>query len=112
MAVRSYTLTLTGAAQRLSQVLPTGGGNADPTGGEDLPFRQLRLQADPANANVVYVGDSSAVSATAHGGSLDPTEASAQVLVLGPFPTGPLRLSDLWVLGTNTQRLMVLGVPF
>lgn len=112
MALRSYTLTLTGVAQRLSQVLSTGAGNADPTGGEDIPFRQIRLQADPANAAVVYVGDSSAVSSTAHGGSLDPTEASANSIILGPFPTGPLRLSDIWVVGTNTQRLMVLGVPF
>ena len=112
MAIRAYTLTLTGVAQRLSQVLASGAANVEPNKSEDIPFRQIRLQADPANANVVYVGDASTVSATVHGGSLDPTEASAESLTLGPFPTGPLRLSDLWVIGTNAQRLMVLGVPF
>lgn len=112
MALKSYSLTLNGSAQRLSQVLASGANNADPDKAEDVPFRQLRLQADPANANVVYVGDSVAVSASAHGASLDPTEASAYPLILGPFPTGPLRLSDLWVVGTNAQRLMILGIPF
>lgn len=107
------TLTLSGAAQRLSQVYPSGANNAQPSAQEDLPYRQVILQADPANGAVVYLGGDSTVSATSHGASLDPTQATAQDRVsLGPFDTGPVKLSDLWVLGTASQRLMVLAVPF
>lgn len=111
--VQHYTLTLSGAAQRLSQVYPSGANDARPTAAEDLPYRQVILQADPANGAVVYIGGASTVSATSHGASLDPTQATAQDrLSLGPFETGPVKLSDLWVLGTAAQRLMVLAIPF
>ena len=111
--VKAYTLTLSGVAQRLSQVLPSGAGNAQPSAADDIPFRQLRLQADPANANVVFVGADNTVSSTTHGGSLDSTQATAvDHLVFGPFETGPVKLSDIWVNGTGTQKVMVLGVPF
>ena len=113
MAVKHYTLTLSGAAQRLSQVYSSGANNAQPSAAQDLPYRQVILQADPANAAVVYLGGDSGVSSTNHGASLDPTQATAQDRVsLGPFETGPVKLSDLWVLGTASQRLMVLVVPY
>ncbi len=111
--VTHYTLTLSGAAQRLSQVYASGANNAQPSVAEDIPFRQVIVQADPANGAVVYLGASAAVSATNHGASLDPTQATAQDRVsLGPFSSGPLKLSDLWVLGTASQRVMVLAVPY
>lgn len=113
MAARDYSLTLNGSAQRLSQVLASGAGNAQPASSEDLPFRQLIFAADAANAAVLYVGSSSLVSSTVHGFSLDPTQATAVDKVsLGPYEAGPLKLSDFWVLGTNAERLHVLGVPF
>lgn len=106
MAFRHYTVTLNGAAQRLSVAL-----GLDAAG--DVPYRQVILAADPANANVVYVGGDSGVSSTNHGFSLDPTQATAKDREsLGPFPTGAIKLSEIWVIGTNTQRLMIAGVPF
>lgn len=109
--VKHYTLTLTGVAQRLSQVLASGANNVQPSVMEDVAFQQLRLQADPANGAAVYIGTTSAVSSTDHGASLDPTQATAvDHLNLGPYGCGPVKLSDLWVIGTNAQRLMVLGV--
>lgn len=112
MAIRSYVLTLNAAAQRLSSVL----GNTTPGGTDDHGMRQIILQADPANANVVYgAGDNigSAISSTNHGFSLDPTQATAQDRIsFGPFETGAVKLSDLWVLGTASQRLMITVVPF
>lgn len=110
--VKHYTLTLSGSAQRLSQVLSTGANNAQPHPSEDWPFHQLILQADPANAAVVYLGSDASLSSTSAGAALDPTQATAQDRVsLGPFGAGPLKLSDIWVLGTASQRLFVLGVP-
>lgn len=112
MAFKQYTLTFSGVAQRLSDVYPgaTPGVKNDVT---DIPYRQILLQADPANAAVVYIGDDNTVSATDHAIALDPTQATAQDRVsIGPFETGPIKLSDFWVLGTNAQRLMVGAVPF
>lgn len=108
MSVRDFTLTLNGAAQRLSTVLAV----TEPGGSRDEAYRQLMLQADPANAAAVYVGSSNAVSAASHGFSLDPTQATAPVLVIGPFETGPVKLSEIWVLGTNTEKLHIFGIPF
>ena len=58
MAVKiaHYTLTLTGAAQQLSSVLPavTGGLKA---GAYDYPCTFLTLQPGGGNGNPIYVGD-------------------------------------------------------
>lgn len=109
MAWRTYSLTLSGAAQRLSSVLT----NTTPGGDEDVAYQQLILAADPANGNVIYVGSNSSVSSTVHGFSLDPTQATAKDREsIGPFPTGRIKLSEIWVIGTASQRLMIAGVPY
>ncbi len=109
MAARHYMLTLDGAAQRLSSVL----ANTEVGGPDDVACRQIILAADPANGNAVYVGADNTVSATDHGFSLDPTQATAKDREsIGPFDTGPVKLSDIWVLGTATQRLGIFVVPF
>ena len=107
--VTQYTLTLDGTAQRLSQVYPTALGNTQPPVAADIPFRQVFLGGMEGNGNAVYIGTTSAVSATNHGAS----PAASVRLSLGPFSgEGPVKLSDIWVLGTNAQRLAVLAVPF
>ncbi len=108
MAVRDYSLTLNGSAQRLSTVL------SDPTvgGPMDAAFRQLLFSAAPGNTAAVYVGSTSSVSSTVHGFSLDPTQASQLPVSVGPFETGPVKLSEFYVLGTNAEILHVLGIPF
>ena len=108
MAFRHYTLTLNGAAQRLSTVLT----NTQVGGEEDVACAQIILSADPANTAVVYVGSASGVSATSHAFSLDPTQATAADKVsIGPFSVGPVKLSEFWALGTNNERLMI-GVVY
>ena len=112
MAFRQFTLTLNGAAQRLSRVYASGAADAQPSATDDIPYRQILFAADPANTAVVYIGSASTVLSTAHAFSLDPTQASQFPVSLGPFEAGPLKLSDFWVLGTNNERLMIGGVPF
>ena len=108
MAARHYSLTLTGVAQRLSTVLT----DTEVGGREDIAMVQVIFAADPANANVVYIGTNSNVSSSSHGFSLDPTQATAKDREsIGPFEAGKVKLSDFWVIGTNAQRLMVLAVP-
>lgn len=109
MPIAFYSLTLTGAIQRLSDVLP----NATPaqSGGiQDQGCRQIILAADPANANVVYIGPSD-VSSTKHGFALDPTQATAKDReTIGPFPDAPVKLGSMYAIGTNAQRLMLTVV--
>jgi hypothetical protein len=107
MAAFSYQLTLSGSAQHLSDAFGDGTGVVNPI--HDIPFRALVLQAQKAGADV-FVGTDKTVSSTVFGVRLDPT-ASAPPLVLGGFDQGPLRLSDFWVVGTNTQVLTILGIP-
>lgn len=106
MALAHFDITLNGAAQRVSTVL-----GITPGGPDDRPFSQLIIAAAPGNTAVAYVGASSSISASSYGFSLDPTQATARDReTIGPFPHGPVKLSDIWVLGTNAEVLHILGV--
>jgi hypothetical protein len=106
--VQGFALTLTGLAQRLSDVYGDGVGVVNAT--HDIPYRTLVLQGAKGGADV-FVGGSSTVSSTAYGVRLDPT-ASTTPLVLGGYDTGPMKLSDFWVIGTSSQLMSVLGIPY
>lgn len=111
---KSYQLTLTGAVQRLSDVLltipPAKSGDAPPAA-TDLPFRQITLQGLKANTNDIFIGDTNLVSSTVHAFRIDSTD-SQPPFVLGNFDTGPIKLSDFWVKGTAAEVLTVGGIPF
>lgn len=99
--VRSYLLTLDGTAQQLSAAL---GPNVGRT-----PCKQVLLLLDASAANPCYVGHDNTVAATTaglriHNGVNTPVS-------IGPFETGAVDLQDLWVKGTNTQKLGVFIVP-
>ena len=102
MGLRTYSLTLAATVKRGSDVYGDGANVVNAA--NDIPYRQISLQAASADA---YVGSSSAVT-TATG---TPILAGAAPLVLGPFETGPVKLSDLYVLGAGAT-LSILGVPF
>ncbi len=103
MSWRHYALTLSGVAQRVSSVLT----NTEAGGPQDVACRQIIFSADPANGNVLYIGGVG-VSDTSHAFALDPTQATAKDREsIGPFEAGPVKLSEFWVLGTATQRLMI-----
>lgn len=101
MAARSFNLALTGVSRRLSDVY--GDGTSVVNAANDLPYRQVILQAE---TGALQIGSASTVSATVYGQSI----AVAGILTLGPFETGPIKLSDLWAFGTGT--LHILGVPY
>ena len=98
-------MTLTGSVQQLSAAL----ANASR---DDIPWQTLHLQPDGANANAIYLGTSASVSSSAHGVRL---AASASGVPSAPYileavGQGQLRLSALYVLGTNAEKLHILGV--
>lgn len=127
-----YTLTLNGAAQQLITAVPAAtGGHGVPLavdgpvvgGAYDVPFRTLSLQPDAANAGVIYVagagsgmnaGSGSGVSSSKYGFRLEVPVSSipAPPYILGEYPSGPIKLSDIWVIGTNGDKLHIFGIEF
>lgn len=108
MAARDWSLTQTGVAQNLMSVLTV----TQRGGSWDEAYRELVFSVDPTNSNKTYIGTTNAVSATKHGFFLDPTQAAQRTIQLGPYDTGPMKLSDFWILGTVNEVLHILGIPF
>lgn len=106
--IRTYRLVLTGVAQNLSDAFGDGVGVVNAA--HDIPLRQIVLQSQKAGADV-FLGQDNTVTGTVFGVRLSPTE-SVPPFTLGPYDTGPMKLSDFWVFGTNTQVLTVLVVPY
>lgn len=97
--IRHHVLTLDGNAQCLDTV----------SGALGASIRTISLQPDGANGNPVYVG-SAGVTSSVFGVRLEAgaTGVPPAPFVLGEFPTGWLKLSDLYVIGTDTQVLHLL----
>lgn len=99
-----FDLTLTGAAQQLSDLLPAG----------RMPsLRALILQADPANAGPVYLGDAS-VSSSSYAVRIPIPVAGipAAPFILGEFESGPMKLQNFWVLGDVDEVLHVSYIAY
>lgn len=108
MAVRHFTITLAAAAQRLSDVYGDGVGVVNAA--HDLPYRQILLQDEPGGSDA-FVGEST-VTSTDYG-VLVPTHATnPPVVSIGPFETGPVKLSQLYAVGTAGSDLHILAIPF
>jgi hypothetical protein len=107
MALRSYQLTLAASPKRLSDVYGGTAGVPDPA--KDIPYRQIILQAEGAD---LYIGADNTVSTTSYGVKAAVAGASnSPGGGFGPFETGPVKLSDLWAVGTGAT-IHILGVPF
>lgn len=105
MAAKSFTLTTAAAKTRVSDVYGDGTGVVNAA--NDIPYRQVILQAESAD---LKVGDST-VSSTVYGVLL-PNAAPAAPVSIGPFSDGgPIKLSDLYVIGAS-GKLHILGIPF
>lgn len=103
MAARSFNLSLNGVAKRLSDVYGGAAGVIEAV--NDIPYRQIILEAE---TGAVQVGSSSAVSATVYGNSI----ATGASLTIGPYMTGPIKLSDLWAFSAGATTLHILGIPY
>lgn len=104
----SGQLTLTAAAQRLSNCY--GGASNTPPNTvnqvQDIPFREVKLQATGAAVRVGSEANKPDASTT-YGLSIaaDATES------WGGFSEGPIKLSDIWVQGAGAV-VRVTGIPF
>lgn len=102
MGLRSYSLALAASpAKRLSDVYGDGTGVVNAA--NDIPYRQIVLSALGATG---YVGSASTVTT-----STGTPVAVGTPVTLGPFATGPMKLSDFYGIGAGAT-LNILGVPF
>lgn len=102
MAVRTYQLALAAGAKRLSDVYGGPPGVADPK--TDIPYRELVLQVGGA---IAALGGDNQVTASVFGYQFQINGA----LTLGPFEAGPVKLSDLWLIGAGAT-ISIVGVPY
>lgn len=105
MAIRVFQLVLSATPKRLSDVY--GGTPGTPDESKNIPYRQLFLQADGAD---FVVGDST-VTTTNYGAKFPVTGNAFASGSLGPYETGPLKLSDFWAVGAGAT-VHIVGVPF
>lgn len=103
MAARAYQLTITAAAQRLSAALPV----TERGGSQDEAFRQIILSTETD----CFIGASASLTTSNYGKKLFADTNATEPLVIGPFPDGPVKLSDLFVIGTSGV-LHILGIPY
>lgn len=101
--VVQYTLTITAVAQRLSQAIP-----ADKTRGatQDLALRELWVSASAD----CFLGDSN-VTTSVYGKKIFADAATTPDYKFGPYDAGPIKLSDIFVVGTS-GTLFLFAVPY
>lgn len=103
MAARHYQLTITAAAQRLSVAIPV----TERGGPQDEAFREIILSTETD----CFIGGSSALTTTSYGKKLFADAATTPLYKIGPFPDGPVKLSDIFVVGTSGV-LHIFGIPY
>lgn len=107
--ILQFNLTLDGTAQALSDALP----GVEDVSIENVGFRELKFQADDGNSNPIFLGDSE-VTAAIHAIfiPLPPTSIPGPPITLGPYEAGPLKLSEIFAIGTDGEVLNILGVTW
>lgn len=100
MTLRSYAITFSGSAQALSTLLTATV--------QDVEVYAVDIQADAGNANAFYVGDSAVTSSTGIRVPVPVSSVPEPPYRIGDFGTPRLRLADVYVLGTASQKARVL----
>lgn len=123
METRTYVLTLTGAAQQLSDVLPDSLVNIStpgvPASGLDTPSKKfnswamISLQGGAANAGAVFVGSDNTVNSTAYGIRIPAAVAGlpGPPLFFGPFNRA-MKFEGIWVFGSVNEKLQILAIEW
>lgn len=104
----SYQLALAAAAKQLTDALPNATERA-----ADVPYRQILLSAE---GGVAYVGGANTgmgalVTSTNYGVRVEIGATAVEPVSIGPFETGPIKLSQLWAAGAGST-LHMLCIPF
>ena len=109
MAVRQYVLTLSGVQQRLNAVL----ANTEVGGIDDIAARTITFQGGESNANAVFIGDSEVTAALWAWRIPAPVGGvPAAPLYHGEHESGPIKLSNFYVIGTADETLHIGVIPY
>lgn len=112
--IQHFNLTLTGAPQNLLTAATPATGTSVAAQTANRPLRAIHLQAAGANSGAIFVGDDAQVSSTDYGVRIPvpATSVPAAPFSFGDFESGPLKLQDVWVIGTGDDVLHILTVPY
>ncbi len=100
MSVRHFTLTITAAAQRLSSVL----ADTQPGGTRDEAYSELQISTETD----CFIGKSDVTTADY---GIKVLAAATLPVKIGPFNSGPVKLSEIYVIGTS-GKLHIFGIPY
>lgn len=92
MALRQYTLTMTGSAVQLTT--------------DHVPFHFMRIENEVGNAAVQF-GTSTVTTSSYAGAVLANTATVTNAVSIGPFPQLPSNAEEFWFIGTNTQKIHI-----
>ena len=106
MAMYHKTVTLGASAVSLYEHLY---GATVPTDGRDVTFRWLSIQGEAANA-AAYIGGAGGAALTSTDYGLTLAAASVTPVNFGAHFAGPFRLSDVFMLGTATNKFHLHGI--
>jgi hypothetical protein len=104
VAAYHKTITIAATAKSAYELLY---GAALPTDGRDVTFRGLSIQGEAAGAAMAIGGDAT-VTITDYGILIPAT--SVVVFNLGSYFAGPVRLSDIFIIGTVGNKLHLFGI--
>jgi hypothetical protein len=99
--LRQFVLTLDGTIQNLGTAFP-----ADAT----TPFKAFYFTQQGAAAT--YIGEAGKGVSSTNYALVAPASAAAPQAQLSAVNAPPLRLRDIEVLGTNTQKLSIAGILY
>src|SRR5882672_1896790 len=104
MAARHFNLTIGAVRKQLSDAYGKP-GVVDPA--DNIPYRQILVQSEVD----AFIGGP-LVTTTDYGFWISSVAAATNsVLPIGPFETGPIKLSDFWVVGT-AGIIHILAIPY
>ena len=106
--MRRYVLTLNGTAQQLSSVLAADNQL------NRRPFRQIAFSARAANSNPIFIGGPDTVSATDYGFRVNTPVMSVPdaPIIWGAYDSGPIKLEEIFVIGTDAEILHIAAEEF
>lgn len=108
MAVRHYTVTLTATATPLLTLISASFAVGGP---RDEAFRFLSVQAGKANTNDAFLGGST-LTTSDYGVRVDAGDTAPPIDIIGHYDSGPVKLSEIYAVGTAGEKLHVFGIPF
>ncbi len=100
-----YDLTLSGAAQQVSDVIPAATREQ-----LDVPALSVQFEIDDEDTNPAFIGGDDSVTATSYGTRLPAVRAAEPLTEVRVFRGVKLRLREFWIIGTAADVVHITVV--